>query len=371
MTRSGVFNSVHSFTQSDIGPVFLGFLAIWLVYSVVLLSTRGHLLEANGPKVKATSLFHPLGREFSILVQNVLFTVFTFTVLLGTTYPLVAEALDGRRVSVGEPYFERWALPLGVMIVFLMGVGPALPWGKVAPKAVLGRVAPPLVGGIFVTALGAVAGFTGPLTLLALFVCGYALVANGTEVLHPIAARIRLGKESAPMATITAISRTRRRFGAHVSHFGIVMAVVAIALSKGYKVSEDHTLAAGQTIEFQGYNVTFTGSRLDKQPHRDSDVATFVVLRNERDLGTVEPRLNQYHTMREPIGTPAILSSASDDLYMSLLELPRDGSQVTVRIMKVPGVMWLWVAGFMVALGALICALPSGVRKPDHLETAA
>ena len=124
MTRSGVFNSVHSFTQSPIGPVFLGFLAVMTVLCIVLLAFRAHTLEDEG-RIEAV-----VSRETAFLLNNVVFVVFTFTVLLGTVFPLITEAIKGVKVSVGEPYFNKMAVPLGLMLVFLMGVGPKLPWGR-------------------------------------------------------------------------------------------------------------------------------------------------------------------------------------------------------------------------------------------------
>ncbi|HMK74226.1 MAG TPA: cytochrome c biogenesis protein CcsA, partial [Myxococcaceae bacterium] len=121
MTRSGIFNSVHSFTQSDIGPTFLVFLAVVVVVSIALLAVRGPQLAPEDELPGVAS------RETAILVNNLLFAALTFTVLLGTVFPLLREAFSGVRVSVGAPYFNRMAVPLGIAILFLMGVGPSLP----------------------------------------------------------------------------------------------------------------------------------------------------------------------------------------------------------------------------------------------------
>jgi len=196
MTRSGVFNSVHSFTQSSIGPVFLVFIAVVLVFSVILLAVRESLL-AEEP-VKPTSTMHavvgfevnPTSRELSILLQNIAFTVFTFMVLLGTLFPLITEALQDKKVSVGEPYFDRWGLPLGLAIVFLMGVGPALPWGRAPADRVQAKFTFPTVGGAVITGLFAAMGFNKPMVLLAIFVAGFAALANLGEFIEPLRARM-------------------------------------------------------------------------------------------------------------------------------------------------------------------------------------
>ncbi|MBT3224160.1 MAG: hypothetical protein HN348_34260, partial [Proteobacteria bacterium] len=340
-------------TQSDIGPVFLVFIGICLVYAVVLLALRSPVLEAAATPSKR-SIYDPLGREFSVLLQNVLFTVFAFTVLLGTLFPLIAEALDGRRVSVGAPYFERWALPLGVAIVFFMGVGPALPWGRLAARRVSIRLGAPILFALALTAMVAVLGIQKPFTLLSLFVCAFALYTNGFEFLYPMWVRIRSHGENPALAFWRAFGRTRRRFGAHISHFGIVMAVVAIALSKGYKEEHDVMLRPNESAQIGRYEVVFQGPRTERQPNRTSEIAVFAADRSGRAINNQEPRLNRYRTMLEPIGSPSIHTNPVDDLYLSLLELPLSGEYVNVRLMTLPAVIWLWISGLVISLGTVL-----------------
>src|SRR5712671_4779566 len=148
MTRSGVFNSVHSFTQSAIGPTILVFLAAILLFSVVLLALRIDSLEAEGRLESAVS------REGMFLVNNLFFVVFTFTVLVGTVFPLVVEAIKGKQMSVGRPYFDAMVVPVGTALLFLLGVGPALPWGKVSRKEMLRALLPPLITGAIALIIG-------------------------------------------------------------------------------------------------------------------------------------------------------------------------------------------------------------------------
>ena len=145
------------------------------------------------------------------------------------------------------------------------------------------------------------------------------------------------------------------------------MAVIAITLSKGYKTEKDFTLSPGQTATIPPYSLTYLEAESQKQPHRESLVARFNVQSGNRDLGEQEPRLNYYRAMREPIGTPSIYSTPARDLYLSLIELPPDGSSVTVRAMIMPGVMWLWIAGAIIGLGTVVSLLPGG-GKPTRKE---
>src|SRR5207245_910403 len=163
MTRSGVFNSVHSFTQSAIGPTILVFLAAALLFSLVLLALRVDSLGSEGRLETGPS------RDVMFLVQNLLFVLFTFTVLLGTVFPLVVEALRGAQMSVGRPYFDKMSVPIGVALLFVMGVGPALPWGRATRQQVRRALLPPLLAASVVAVLGFTLGVRNAWTALALF----------------------------------------------------------------------------------------------------------------------------------------------------------------------------------------------------------
>ncbi|HET6347262.1 MAG TPA: cytochrome c biogenesis protein CcsA, partial [Myxococcota bacterium] len=223
MTRSGVFNSVHSFTQSAIGPVFLVFLGIVLLLSVVLLGGRGHLLENEG-RIEAV-----LSRETAFLVNNILFVVFTFTVLLGTVFPLVTEAVKGVKVSVGEPYFDKMAVPIGMFMVFLMGVGPVLPWGRPRLESLLRDFLAPLLAGL-VAVVGCLAfGLREPMPLATFGLCGFAAFVTLRELVAPAWYRSRSRSESFVHALGRTLQGSRRRAGGYVVHLGVIVIVAAIA----------------------------------------------------------------------------------------------------------------------------------------------
>jgi len=386
LTRSGVFNSVHAFTQSEIGPVFLTFIAAMFLFSLVLLATRDHVIEGVEPledegteKMGPLLVFlrrrlgpmHPLGREFQVFLQNLVFSIFAFTVLLGTTVPLLVEAIQNKRLSVGDPYFDGMALPLGVLLVFLMAVGPALPWGRMTPGAAARRFLPPFAGGVVAAGLAALAGFGAPYTLLALFVCGFALVANVEEFTAPVAARVRMQKEPVPVAAVRVFRRGRGRFGGHIAHIAVIMAVFAIALSKGYKREVDVTLDRGETVQVGKYGLTFIGARLEDLPSRQSLIASIQVSQNGRQVAVMEPMLNYFPTQREPVGTPAIRTRPSRDLYLSLVQVDPNGTNASMRILTMPGVWWLWVAAPLFALAALVIVWPQRRRAPAPVPAVA
>src|SRR5256714_3320436 len=192
MTRSGVFNSVHSFTQSSIGPTILVFLAAVLIFSVALLALRVDSLESEG------KIDSPVSREWMFLINNLLFVLLTFTVLIGTIFPLVVEAFRGKQMSVGRPYFDSMVVPVGTALLFLIGVGPALPWGRVSKQQAIRSLLMPFTSGAVVALIGFAAGARNPWALVSLLFGGCAawvtileLSRGGTKVLKR--GRRRLG----------------------------------------------------------------------------------------------------------------------------------------------------------------------------------
>jgi cytochrome c-type biogenesis protein CcmF len=366
MTRSGVFNSVHSFTQSAIGPTILVFLAAAVLWSVVLLASRINLLAAEGRIEDAKS------REAMFLVNNLLFVLFTFTVLLGTVFPLIVEAVRGVQMSVGRPYFDRMAVPIGAALLFLMGVGPALPWGRATPAQVRRALLPPLAGAAVVASLGFALGVRSGWTLLTLAFGGYAAQVTLAELWLPVRQRMRAHREGLGRAIVEAqLHRGRRRFGGYVVHAGAVIVIVAIAVSSTMGVSKEVTLTRGESVGLGAYRLTLLATEQVSEPHRMSLVARVGVSRGGREVGVLSPRMNHYDTQREPIGTPAVKTFLTEDLYLSVMNIEPDRGSVGMLIMVNPMVGWIWAATAVMALGGLIALIPARAPRPVTAEAVA
>src|SRR5437764_5955295 len=318
MTRSGVFNSVHSFTQSAIGPTILVLLAAVLIASVVMLALRIDSLEAEGNIDSAGS------REGMFLVNNLIFVVLTFTVLVGTCFPLIVEAFKGKQMSVGRPYFDAMAVPMGAALLFLIGIGPALPWGRTSKREALRALLPPALLGVVVAAIGAALGVRNPWTILTLFFGGYALHVTMKEMWLPLVQRIRRGGSFGDALVDGQLRRGRRRFGSYIVHTGATIVLVAIAVSSTQRTSQEFTLVRGQVIRFLGYDVAFTGVEDRAEPHRQSTIARFNITKHAKPVAIMEPRMNQYASMREPIGTPSVHSTLTGALYISIMTIAPD-----------------------------------------------
>jgi cytochrome c-type biogenesis protein CcmF len=341
MTRSGVFNSVHSFTQSPIGPTILVFLAAVLIGSVTLLALRIDALENDG-RIDA-----PLSREGTFLVNNLLLVLLTFTVLIGTVFPLVVEAVNGRQMSVGRPYFDSMVVPAGIALLFLLGVGPALPWGAATREQIRRALLPPLVGAVALAAIGIAFGVRNAWTILTLACGGYALQVTVVQL-----ARLR---------------HSRRGVGAYVIHLGVVIAMIAIAVSSTMRVQSEVVLQTNQSAAIGGYQVTFLGTEERSEPHRASTIARVRVTKDGSAVTTLEPRMNQYEMMREPIGTPDVYSTLTGDLYISIASVEQ--GRAGLLLIVTPLVSWIWMAVLMMAVGGVIALVPVPSFKPRPAES--
>jgi cytochrome c-type biogenesis protein CcmF len=353
MTRSGVFNSVHSFTQSAIGPTILVFLAIATFFAVAILASRIDQLAPEGHLEPGVS------RDMAFLLNNLFFVLFTFTVLIGTVFPLIVEAARGVQMSVGRPYFDRMAVPVGVALLFLLGVGPALPWGRASGEQVRRALLPPLVGGAVMVALGVVLGVRQPWTLVALLFGGYAAYVTLSELWLPVGQRVKARGENVLEAVAHVQSRGRRRVAAFVVHAGMVLVMIAIAASSTQGVTAEAQLARGESVALGPYTLTFLGVDRVSEPHREALVANVEVKRDGRDLGLLTPRMNYYATQREPVGTPAVRSTYAHDLYLSVLNLDAEGQTLGLHAMINPMIVWIWIATGIMGLGGLFGLLPS------------
>ena len=353
MTRSGVFNSVHSFTQSAIGPTILVFLVAALAFSVVTLALRIDTLQPEGQLEAGAS------RDTMFLLNNLLFVLFTFTVLIGTVFPLVVESTRGVQMSVGRPYFDRMAVPIGAALLFLVGVGPALPWGRANGDQLRRALLPPLVGGFILLAVGFGFGVRNGWTLLTLAFGGYAAQVTLQELWLPIGQRMRAHRESALTALLQVQQRSRRRVASYVVHAGVVVVIIAIAISSTMGVSIEASLAKGESTSIGPYKLTFVGAEVVNEPHRQSIVAQVQVSNNGEPMGMLFPRMNRYESQREPIGTPAVRSSLFEDLYLSAMNIDPDAQRLGLHALINPMVGWIWAATAVMGLGGLFALMPA------------
>jgi cytochrome c-type biogenesis protein CcmF len=363
MTRSGVFNSVHSFTQSAIGPTILVFLGVALIFCVVLLAFRIDSLGAEG-RIDA-----PGSREGMFLVNNLLFVLLTFTILIGTVFPLIVEAVNDKQMSVGRPYFDAMVVPIGAALLFLLGVGPALPWGRASQEQVKRALLPPLAAAVLLSGLGFALGVRNVWTLITLAFGGYAAHVTLAEMFVPAAQRLRRGDGLGSALVEGQLRRGRRRFGSYLVHAGAVVVIIAIAVSSTMKSTVELSFTKGQSQQASDrYSITFLGAEQRDEPHRQSTLARFAVMKNGKQVTVLEPRMNQYQTMREPIGTPDVHTTALGDFYLSVLAIDVAQQRASVTAIETPFVVWIWISVMLMGVGGLVALIPSSGRSKDRRE---
>lgn len=360
LTRSGIISSVHAFTTGTIGYYFLGFIVVVLLTTVAMVAGNSEQMRTTG------RLDAPVSRETVFLLNNLVLTALTLTVLVGTLYPLVAEALRGVKVSVGEPFFDRMSLPLIALLLFLMAVGPALPWRQ-APEGGLRRaLLPPIVGAAGLALVAFAVGARHAWALVTFALVGYAAAATVREFVVGAAARRRAHGESPPLALLRLIAAAPRRYGGYISHVGIFLIAIGIAASSGSRLEREATLVPGDTLRVAGHVVRLGSVWGRQEPQRYVIGATLEVLRPDGTVGdTLSPRMNFYPTSDQPIPTPDVRSSLRGDLYTNLQAFRDDGSTATIRVIVEPLVAWIWIGGAVIVLGALVALGAGGRRSAD------
>lgn len=342
LTRSGVLSSVHAFGSGLVGPALLAFIAVTLAGSIGLLLWRSERLRGEG------ELDSPVSRESAFLLNNLLLIVLTLTVLVGTLFPLFAEALNGTRLSVGEPYFNSTAMPIALALLFLMGVGPALPWRKTSRLLLRKRL---LVPSAVTAALAAVlvgAGVREPMALAAVVLGGFVIAQAGWDL-----ARISRRR---------ALRSLHRRVGGQVAHIGFALIAIGVAVSSAYQVERQATLERGESMRVESHAVRFDGLSTRDEGRRRVQQAELTV----DDEDKLRPALNRYSNQRVATASPAIRESAATDIYAVLVEAASDGSRATIRVFLNPLVTWLWVGGVVILLGSGIAALPTVAKGRER-----
>lgn len=363
LTRSGTIASVHSFTQSPVGPAILGFLVVVLVGSIAVFATRAHLV-ASAPRLDSL-----VSREGVFLLNNLLLSVFAFVVLAGTLFPLLVEAFQGATVSVGPPFFDRWAIPLAFALLLAMGVGPVTPYRLANPAIVWARIKTPLrvalgVGAATVLFASRI-GYVVLVPMLAAFV-----IAVITRHLWTLASA-RADKEgvSRAGAALGLIRREPGYWGGQISHIGVAVLAAGIALSANLVTAAELRLPLDQPVEFAGFELTYTSAFLRNEPTRRVIGAEVEVRRDGALVDVLEPRINEYTGSLQGIQTPAVRTTAAGDLYLSPTSL--DTNEVGVDAWRYPMQWLVWFGGILTALGAVVSMGAVRARRREQVGAGA
>jgi cytochrome c-type biogenesis protein CcmF len=352
LTRSGIITSVHAFASGPaLGVAFLAFIAVVLLGAFGLVAVRSDRLRSPAELESLVS------RESAFVLNNVVLLAATFSVLFGTVYPVLSEAVRGVKASVGAPYFNLVNYPILVVVLLLMGVGPLIAWRRASLDNLRRNfLVPAAVAGLAAAVLAAAGVRRGQvLTVVALAAFVAATVAH--DVARGVRAR-RAVDGGRLRAFGALLARNHRRYGGFVVHLGVVIIFVGVAGSSGYGVQTEQTLALGERLAIGRYEVEFRGLRQAEAGTHVAVVAGFHVRNDRHPVGWMEPAKLFYPQQQQPIARPAIRSSWREDLYLILTDFSRDGSHATIKAMVNPLLTWLWVGGLVITAGAAWALLP-------------
>jgi cytochrome c-type biogenesis protein CcmF len=356
LTRSGVIQSVHAFAESDIGPLFLSFVALITLASTALLFFRLDKLQSES---EFDSL---LSREIFFLINNVLFLGAAIAILIGVIWPILSEIITGQTLTVGAPYYNLVVGTILAGIVLLMGIIPLIGWGG-ATMAKLGRkVVVPLLGAIGVVVVAFVLGWRDPLPLLAVALLAFACVTTSADILLAARARQKNTRENLATAVVHLVGRNHRRYGGYMIHLSILILALGVIGSRAYATDEVRAMKQGEAWTTNGYTLVYEG--LAPQVQQGEAVvttATLGVYENGQRIATLQPAISFFERQQQQASDPAIWHDAPffrRDLYVIVQGWTDNFQTVSFRAFVNPLVTLVWVGGFLFLISTLITMFP-------------
>ena len=355
LTRSGVISSVHSFTQSGLGPFFIGFLALALVASLGLLLWRLPLLKSEN------ELDSILSRESAFLLNNLILVGIAFAVFWGTIFPVISEAVRGVKITVGPPFFNKVNAPLGLVLLLLTGVGPVIAWRRASARNLQKNFLLPFGLGFLTGAVLFVAGVRHYYALVSFSLCTFVMTTILMEFFRGIRARQAMMGENPITALVHLIGKNRRRYGGYIVHIGVVMMYLAITGTSAFKQEKQITVKPGDSFPMGRYTLRYDGVQARETPHIAYLTASLAVLDNGRQIDVLHPEKRFYKKPEQPTTEVAIRSTVGADLYVVLGSFDEASKMATIQAYINPLVGWLWWGGIVLAMGTGITIWPSRV----------
>jgi len=352
LTRSGVVQSVHSFASSDVGYFFLGFLAVILILSGILIYYRREGL-------KAENIFESfLSKESAFVVNNIVLVGSAFIILWSTLFPTASELILGRRIIVGPPFFNQILAPVGIVLLILTGVGPAIAWRKASKKNLNESFIWPVILGVIAAGALALLQIYDWYVLLTGFGAAFVMTSIGMEFYRGAKSRITAYQEKPLRACINAVRKNHRKYGGYIVHLGIVSIFVGIA-GGVYREVFEFELKVGQTVEFENYSIQYKGLDQRKNSNQEENYALLDLYQGDKLLREVRPAKFFYYAQQQPSTEVDIYSRVKEDVYFILGSFDPLTNTVKVRVILQPFIFWLWMGGLILVVGSMIAMSPS------------
>jgi cytochrome c-type biogenesis protein CcmF len=359
LTRSGIVSSIHSFTQSPLGPWFLGFICLVTAGSLALVFSRLPLLRA---KTRMESL---VSREATFLYNNLLLVALCLTILWGVAFPILSDAVRGEQITVSAPYYNFFLRVFGLPLLLLMGIGPLVAWRRASLRSLGRSFAWPagiaIAVGLVLLALGAGSSWIG---LVAYTFAAFVLGSIGYEFLRGTRARRALAGGSWASAFAELVARNRRRYGGYVVHAAIVLLAIGIVGSSAYDKVREQKLTPGQTMAVGDYRLTYRTLMRRQGPNATEYRALLDVRRGGSSLGTISSGKNDYRAEQQVSNEVGIRSDhlTGEDLFVITDQINKNGS-IVFKVLVKPLVNLIWLSGFVFLVGSLIALWPSAAEQ--------
>ncbi|MGA2809957.1 MAG: heme lyase CcmF/NrfE family subunit [Candidatus Acidiferrum sp.] len=362
LTRSGVVASVHAFAQSSIGNWFLGFIFLILAVCFVAYWKNSDYLNSEN------QLDAIVSRESSFLFNNLILLVSCIAVLSGTLFPVFSEWLSSSRISVGAPFFNKVNIPIGLLLLFLTGVGPLLAWRKTSAESMKRNFAWPLAVGVLGGVLAFALGYRQFYSLVCLTLCAF-VAATITMEFYRGAKVIRARSGASFLASgVDLTMRNTRRYGGYIVHMGMVLIFVGFA-GVAFNKDVQKDMQPGQTLQIGQYTLLLQGTDSKPEKNYTAERMNIEVMRGGKALMMMYPERRRF-TTDQPSGTMvAIYSTLKEDLYVVYAGESPETQVPVIHAYLNPLVKWIWFGGAVVVLGTLVALLPN--RKSVLVLSAA
>lgn len=357
LTRSGIVSSVHAFARSSIGTWFAVFLALGLAGTVYLILSRRDYLRSEARLESVVS------RESAFLFNNLVLSASCLAVLWGTLFPLISEVVTGEKSSLGAPFFNRVNIPLGLFLLFLTGLAPLVAWRRTSLEFIKRNFFGPAAGAVMVMASLLIAGIRQIYAVVTFGLCFFVASAVTIEFYRGARAVRAQAGVSWVAALLELVMRNTRRYGGYLVHIGIVLMFVGFAGS-AFNRHQAHEVGSGDKARIGGYELRLKDVRWGETANYAWERAIFEVYASDSKLGVLEPERRFYPASRQSTSVVAIRRSLREDLYLNFAGKSDDGQHVLVQAYIFPLVSWIWVGFGVLALGGIVCLVPSKRRKP-------
>ena len=360
INRGGPVPSVHSFAQSSMGWLFLGFMVFTFLISIAIFCFRVDTLKSSA---KLDSI---VSRESVFLFQNVLFIVVALVTLWGTIFPVFSETIDDTVMTIGRPFFDQVNGPILLAIILFMGIGPLLPWRKSRFKVLLNVLKLPLLVAVLLPIILFFLGITNPLALVAFSICSISATGIFYEWIKGTRVRHRHG-ENWLLAFLRLLLGNRPRYGGYIIHLGIVMLAIGVVGSSFYDFQKDFVMSPGDSSEVGDYSFKYLDVETKQFSDREEQIARFEVSKNSESIGIMSPFRSFYPEKRISATRGAIHSTLLEDFYIVASEIS-ENKQGVFRIYINPLVWWMWLAGPIIFLGAIFAISPSRISLGKRVK---